>query len=165
MIRKFYEFNESKKSWYEIPIREYNNVLHGEELIEQAEEEFPYDFTYTDRILKLQVEFYETTREIFTDNEKLYLQKLLNKELYIEKYPELAGKIGSELSIRDKNSSTFIFKLKDEWFYLFNSSREINNGSDWNGSDWNGFKTSAYKCDQFDGLIDCIKNNIPITTT
>ena len=47
--------------------------------------------------------------------------------------------------IRDFIKTTYveIFKIRDEWFYV-----KVNNGIEYN----------RYKCDQWDGLFDCIKN-------
>lgn len=62
---------------------------------------------------------------------------------------------------KDKPLQICIYKCKDEWFYLFHNKRpEIYTlhfliySTSYNNSD---FTTTLYKCDQFHGLIECIK--------
>lgn len=139
---KYLKIFEDNKNWWTISIDEYNNKLWGDEDIDDIE------------LLK----FMSNTREIFTDKEISYLDKKIGVKSSTQKSPELVniGKVGSELKFEDIpisgnfNRKIIVYKLKDEWFYILRSDYPKHN--------YYKLYNYMYKCDQFDGLIDCLNS-------
>lgn len=143
---RYLKLFEDHKNWWPISLEEYNIKLWGEEeLIEDDD-----DYVELSKFIK-------NTREVFTDKEISYLNKKIGVESSKQESPELVntGKVGSELKFEniigsndfgDFNRTIIIYKLKDEWFYIFRLDHHS----------YSNWKDYMYKCDQFDGLIDCI---------
>ena len=65
------------------------------------------------------------------------------------------GNIVNEISIKDMFDTYHIYKYDDEWYILSvkKSNFEISTARD---------VTKYYKCDQFDGLLKCLKDKTPV---
>ena len=136
------------KSWDSISLEEYNNNLWGDE------DDDSYDYS---------LEYVKTTREIFTTKEISILNKIIGTKGVSLNTTELikANKVGSELKYQNNITGTdyfgnytrtiIVYKLKAEWYYVFRLDYYNFRGPRSN-------RSLMYKCDQFDGLIDCLNS-------
>lgn len=139
------------KSWDSISLEEYNNKLWGDEA------------PYFDDSYDYSLEYVKTTREIFTTKEISILNKIIGtKGVSLDTaFINSANKVGSELKYQNITGSDYfgnytrtiiVYKLKDEWYYVFKLDYYNFRGT--HGSN----RSLMYKCDQFDGLIDCLNS-------
>jgi hypothetical protein len=97
-------------------------------------------------------EYVHNNWEDFTVDELNYLISL---KLDVDLKSDLIGLLDDSpqayISLKQENSIIFyVCKVKDEWYYVYNPMKILKDDSPF----------SFYKCDQFDGLISCIKNEI-----
>lgn len=83
----------------------------------------------------------------FTQEEIDIIRKFIDSKsdiLHLYKNPK-----GNDLQILDKGAEIcFIYKVKDEWYYLFRNDQNKN------------MLLDGYKCDQMEGLLKCIETII-----
>lgn len=99
----------------------------------------------------------DTNDEIeFTKNEvddiiSLYDKKIfsINLKGWTEGSVVFDGSIVHEIGIKDKFNTYAIYKYDDEWYILL--TRYVNNNN------W-----TYYKCDQFEGLLECLKDKTKV---
>jgi hypothetical protein len=135
-------FEDYHNTYHEITLDEYNLLLWGEETGDEDED------------TEIAKETIEKKWEDFTDREieninKVGFHFIKNTTEYIK--PKLDYKFFPNLRLKNPTtyvSNLIIFKLKDEWYIVFRLDYD---------SKENHWKKSMYKCDQFDGLIDCLE--------
>lgn len=103
--------------------------------------------------------------EDFTKSEFEYLKSKYNNVSYGRVKSMISINNSAKLHLSDKKIGNFfvdIEKLKDEWYIVYYGY--VTKGKVYNGSEvvselvW---KYKWYKCDQWDGLVDCLNKLIP----
>ena len=140
---KYLKLFENKDMYLEIDVDEYYEWLGGNNIC--ANDIDNYVVGETGGSLPTGVlNFISRNWEVYTNKELDVIYNLLPYDSKINKFG-----IKSELCVKkNKNLLTFINKLRDEWFLLISypSLRPL--------------EIKYYKCDQFDGLIKCIKEKV-----
>lgn len=99
-------------------------------------------------------------KEKFTNTEFEYLQSKYNNVSYGKVKSIISINDSTKLHLRDKKIGNFfvdIEKFKDEWYIIYYGY--VTKGKVYHGSEvvselvW---KYKWYKCDQWDGLLDCL---------
>lgn len=125
---------------------------------ESSESTYYEEIFGTDPILN-----HDTNDEIiFTNDEVETIRSLYNNEIFsitLKGWGEGAvvfdGSIVNEIGIKDKFDTYHIYKYDDEWYILLvkKANFKISTARD---------MTKYYKCDQFEGLLKCLKDKTSV---
>jgi hypothetical protein len=119
---------------------------NNESFIEIEPEDFnDATYFYSDNIISFDINEFNKVKKYLTEhfNNRLECNIRLQND---------SSKLYTDIIIGDANFKSYssIYAIKDEWYYMeFNKITYINNHA--------SNSTLHYKCDQFDGLMDCLK--------
>ena len=144
MIKLFEEYNQY---YTEISQEEYSKLTLYHPINDEDED--------VDLLYKRDLEFIQNNWIDFTQSEISTLHNLIPKSTYkINPYTDgvYSGIPKASIEYECKHNAIFIIKMSDEWYYVHHTHmfRDMNNNQD--------LLIKTYKCDQFDGLLKCIKD-------